>query len=202
MLSFFLFLLWCTRASKQHLDCVGSYRTCLSSPFEISILNVLTREMRAVFERFCLNKETRDTFVAFFACFEGMSDLLDKLATRVVRVMHFVSQLSDVDDVIDAVCCAHQVLAQEDDMISSAYCPIDTKSINGSPLNLHRSALPSHMMCSKYKDIAYCEKHHLNMTSEIRFITLDGILPGPPDDTETFSSPFVYFLQILFKLQE
>lgn len=176
---------------------------CLSSPFEISILNVLTKEMKGIFERFCSNEGFRDTFVAFFQCFEDMRDLLSKLATRVVRVMHFISQLTDVDEVIDAVCCAHQVLSQEDDIISNAYCPIDTKSINGSPLNMHRHALPSHMMCSKYKDIVYCETHHFNLTHEIRFITLDGILHGPPDDTgETFSSPFVYFLQILFKLQE
>lgn len=175
---------------------------CLSSPFEISILNILTREMKGIYEAFCSSDDVGDTFVSFFTCFNGMRQLLYKLARRVVSTMHFIANLNDVDDVIDAVCCAHHVLSQEDDIISHAYCPLDTRGTHGSPLSIYRYALPTHIMCSKYKDIVYCQDHYYNITSEIRFITVDGILNGFTGDTDDFRSPFVYLLQILFKLQE
>ena len=94
-------------------------------------------------------------------------------------------------------------------MIASAYCG-GLDIITYSAINICRSAFPISSVCSKYPDISSCEQNHSNVTSEIRYITLHGIVDGyngteyqeQEDETYMYLSPFAYFLQTLLKLQE
>lgn len=160
------------------MDCLSMYRECLNSPFQVSMLNMLIHETKEANKKFCASDVSREKFVKSFLCFKGENEyLLKRLAKRVVKVISYVSKLNEHEEIIDAFCCAQHVLDQEDHWISSAYCS-DDQIMQYSAINICRSVFPITYVCSKYPDINSCEMSHYNVTSELRYITLQGLIRG------------------------
>lgn len=176
------------------------------------MLNMLIHEMKEAHKKFCSSDSSREKFVEAFLCFRGENEaILKLLARRVVRVMAYIASLNEYEEIIDAFCCAGHVLDQEDRMFASAYCG-GYSIVNFSAISICRSAFPIASVCSKFPDISTCEESNFNVTSEIRYISLQNIIHGynatdgvevdEQNERNIYQSPFVYLLQMLLKLQE